>query len=251
MRAAIIGLGVVGAAQVRMFKRKYGLVMYDPVHNESYPQALIDSCAFAVVSVGTPANTDGTCNLSYVYEALDELPARMPVILRSTVPVGTTEKLALGRSGHVVHVPEFMHENPEGAWKESYDVPFMMLGGSPYAREFFKPVLASVTDAAISEARADETELAKLVTNAYWAVKVSFVNHVERIARARNLDYEAVQALWTSHPQVEAAYTDMFGYGYGFGGRCLPKDLDDLSKHLPLPNLFQWVSEWNKGLPRS
>ena len=248
MKAAIIGLGVVGQAQERMFGKRHDLVTYDPKYNDHYPQAYIAECAFAVISVNTPAKTDGSCDLSYVRSAVAALPTWMPVMLRSTVPVGTTEKLALGRAASVVHVPEFMHESPAGAWHESSDVPFIMLGGSPYAREFFKPILSSVTSADIWEARSDETELAKLVVNSYWAVKLAFVNHVADICQDKNLNYDTIRSLWLAHPQTDAAYTKMAGYERGFGGACLPKDLADLATHLPSPNLFDWVSDWNDRL---
>lgn len=247
----MLGLGIVGQAQVRMFKRRHEIVAYDPaLDGARYPAEAISECGLAVVAVGTPPLPDGSCDLSQVHSAIGALPDVMPVMIRSTVPVGTTEAIASRRGGFTVHCPEFMHENKHGAWQESYDVPFMMIGGNPPASYWFTAVMSALTDAVITTGASSETELAKLVTNSFEAVKLAFVSQVWDICQSKEVDYENVRRLWTSHPQVDPGYTSMTGFGKGFGGRCLPKDLDDLAGHLPQPNLFSLVSQWNKdGCP--
>src|SRR5262249_34809312 len=137
---AVIGLGVVGQAQVRLFA---GMVhaTYDPLVTEGpYPSGRVAECDFAVVCVGTPQGADGTADLSALRQALGRIPPAMPVLIRSTIPPGTMARLEKTRA-LTGHMPEFLNERPDGAWRESRDVPFTVLGGTPAARDYFHPVL--------------------------------------------------------------------------------------------------------------
>ena len=223
--AAVIGhLGVTGRSHAAMLAKGYDLVTYDVAGGVPYP-AEIAGCEFAVVSVGTPAAADGSADLSAVRAAAGALPAGMPVLLRSTVPPGTTAGLAASRPGLVAHAPEFMQERPGGAWPASADVPFLILGGDAAARGFFGPRLEAVFPGVIRECDALTAELVKYTLNLYWAARVTFVNEMAGVAAAFGGDWEQVRAGWLADPRVSDAYTAMGGFPRGFGGRCWPKDL--------------------------
>jgi nucleotide sugar dehydrogenase len=263
MRVAIIGLGIIGRAQVRMFTNAGAEVVgYDPAHHATYPFAQIAECDFAVICVGTPQGEDGHADLKGVFDAMGALPEKLPVIIRSTVPPGTTDILLYGR-GHqehdeffpadcrysasaqcVVHVPEFMYEREGGPWSESTDVPYMLLGGSQEAQDFFAMSLAEVFPGKIHRCTALEAELAKYTINLYWATKVTFVNQMAAIARHYGADWERVAEAWLMDPRVNESYTRMEGFPPGFGGRCWPKDIAALVAQcgmdgLPVPFLKQ------------
>jgi UDPglucose 6-dehydrogenase len=225
VKVAIIGLGVVGHAQARMFAGRL-LVTYDVTDNDPYPEAEIAGCDFAVIAVGTPAAADGSADLTYLHEAFKRLPASLPVLIRSTVPPGTTAALqALHGDTPVCCAPEFMHERPGGAWRETTDVPYLILGGTPAAAAFFRLRLAAVFPGVIHECSATEAELVKYTANLYWAARVTFVNEMARICEAAGADWENVRSAWLEDPRVSPEYTGYADFLPGFGGRCWPKDL--------------------------
>jgi len=224
VRVAVIGLGVVGRAQARMLAG-HTLVTYDAAGGDPYPETQIAGCDFAVITVGTPAAADGSADLAQVYEAFRRLPAGLPVLIRSTVPPRTTAALQARHGAPVCHAPEFMHERPGGAWRETTDVPYLILGGTPAACAFFRPLLAAVFPGRIHECSATEAELVKYTANLHWAARVTFVNEMARICAAVGAHWENVRAAWLEDPRVAPEYTGYAGFPPGFGGRCWPKDL--------------------------
>ncbi len=224
MHVGIIGQGVIGKAQARMF-RDHEVVTYDPATDPSYPYDALAACDFAVICVGTPAMADGSANIDYVEQAFHSLPPALPVLLRSTVPPGTTQGLG---GGLICHLPEFMGENPAHPWQESTDVPYLILGGSPVSREFFAPRLAQVHPGVIYQCSSVESELVKYTANLYWAGRVTFVNEMANICETFGADWETVREGWLQDPRMTPAYTSMGGHPAGFGGRCWPKDLNAL-----------------------
>jgi nucleotide sugar dehydrogenase len=196
---------------------------YDPaVTPGPYPFDAVAECDFAVIAVGTPQGGDGTADLSALDEALSRIPPEMPVLIRSTIPPGTMARLEKTRSV-VAHVPEFLNERPDGAWRESRDVPFMILGGIPAARDYFAVVLAKVTGVRVHDCTGTVAELVKYTANCFLAAKVTFVNEMARVCAAFGEDWDRVRDGWLSDPRAGVSHTKV--EGPGFGGRCLPKDL--------------------------
>jgi UDPglucose 6-dehydrogenase len=226
LKAAVIGLGVVGQAQVRLFGDMVH-VTYDPKAGKRYPSRRVGQCDFAVVCVGTPQGDDGSADLSFLREALDRIPPEIPVMVRSTIPPGTMAGLEQARS-LVVHVPEFLNEREDGAWRESSDVPFMILGGDPAARDLFLPVLGKVSGAPVHECTGLDAELIKYTANCWLAAQVTFANEMDRVCQAFDASWVLVRDGWLRDPRSSASHTRV--EGPGFGGRCLPKDLSALIK---------------------
>ena len=218
-------MGIVGQAQARMFR---AAVTFDVKAGVPYPREQIGACDLAVICAGTPPLEDGRANTDFVAAAVDALQPQMPALIRSTVPPGTTDAIAAGRPGPVCHAPEFLYEGGSGPWREAADVPWMLLGGTPGARAFFAPVLASVFPGTIRECAALEAELAKYTANLYWAARVTFVNEMAAVADAFGAGWEQVRRLWLLDERVSPAHTAMEGFAPGFGGRCWPKDLSAL-----------------------
>jgi UDPglucose 6-dehydrogenase len=223
MRVGIVGMGVIGTAQVGMFI-EHQIVRYDPMTHDRYPDEMA-SCDFILVCVGTPQGEDGRANLQYVYEAAQALPEGVPVALRSTVPPGTTDRV-FGHTGRMyVHAPEFMGENVLHSWQRPQDVPYMIIGGNAESTLYFRQQFAQVFPGKIHTCSAREAELAKYAANLYWATRVTFVNEFALICERFGVDYERVREAWLSDPRMTSEYTQRAGYPAGFGGRCWPKDL--------------------------
>jgi UDPglucose 6-dehydrogenase len=224
VKVGIIGLGVIGKAQAEMFGA-HDLVTYDLNIYDDYPAQAVRACDFVIICVGTPQSDDGHADLSYVEAAVSELPEDVPVMLRSTVPPGTTDRLLGGTGRLYCHAPEFMGENVLHSWQRSRSVPYMIVGGTPEATLFFKTKFTQVFPGPIHECSAKESELAKYAANLYWASRVTFINEFALICERFGVDYENVRAAWLSDPRMSSVYTQRAGYPPGFDGRCWPKDL--------------------------
>lgn len=233
MKVAIIGSeGVLGRAQRELFAG-HVKVNYDIAHDKSYPYKAIAACDFAVVCVGTPPQAGGrNAYLGDLLGALHNLPHALPVLVRSTVPPGTMERIAGDLEGLVAHSPEFIYEREGGAWSKSADVPYVILGGEQEALEFFDPKLAMVYGSIPHLCDLVTAEMAKYVINLYWATKVTFVNQMAILSQQFGADWEAVRQAWTCDPRVNEHYTYMGEeFPPGFGGRCWPKDIAALIEH--------------------
>jgi nucleotide sugar dehydrogenase len=222
---AVIGLGVIGKAQAVMFGESGVLAWgYDPRTSPFYPESQIGSCDFAVICVGTPEGPDGRADLKAVYASVQRLSPAMPILVRSTLPPGTTDRLQAGRTGLVAHAPEFMHERKGGEWARPTDVPFLILGGTEEAHDFFRPHLSGLFPK-IHECTALVAEFAKYVVNCHLATRITFINEMARISVRYGVNWEDIRAAWLNDPRITPEYTSMEGFGPGFGGRCWPKDL--------------------------
>lgn len=227
MKIAILGQGVVGKAQNELFDFAE-IYTYDPAFDKR-PSPILGVCDYAVIAAGTPPLSDGTADISGVQKAVETMPASMPVLIRSTVPPGTTGLIAAERDGPVAHCPEFLHERTGGGWSHSHDVPFVILGGTVRAQRTFLPLLERAYPMRrFHLCSATEAEMVKYVANLHWATKVTFVNEMAQICGKLGIEWESVRAAWLADRRVDPAYTLMRGFPPGFGGRCWPKDLTAL-----------------------
>lgn len=203
---------------------------------DSYQQAT-DWGDLFFVAVGTPQKKgESSADLAYVDAVIDEL---VPALTRnavtfgkSTVPVGTTERLTqradkLAKDGLIVEIawnPEFLREGY--AIQDTLRPDRLVLGCYPggdaerTAREVYAPLLAAqspfiVTDPATAE-------LVKVSANAFLATKISFINAVAEVCSAAGADVQAVADAIGYDPRIGRRFLNA---GLGFGGGCLPKDI--------------------------
>jgi nucleotide sugar dehydrogenase len=229
VHVGVIGLGRVGRAVVALFERTSTVVPWDITSEEPYPEQALAECDFVVVSVATPSRADGSADTSQVEEALSRVPVER-VILKSTVPPGTTDRLASETGKQILYWPEYVGEsryfNPffSNAIEE---VPFAILGGPAELRRYvvdrLLPILGPTKHYFQCEAK--EAELIKYAENAYFATKITFVNELSRICKAFDVDWHTVREGWLLDPRVEPMHTAVFADAPGFSGKCLPKDM--------------------------
>ncbi len=233
MRVAIAGTGRVGQAVERLFS-SYGheVVSWDRASGKPYPLAELRSCQFGVICVGTPPGEGGAADVSDVIEAVQRMPLKR-VLIKSTVPPGTTERMAELTGKELCFWPEYVGEsnyhNPYFA-HEIAEVPFVILGGEPSVRRWFVDRLQEVLGPTkhYFQCTAREAELIKYAENAYFATKIVFVNELRRLAEACGADWHTVREGWLLDPRIERMHTAAFENSPGFDGKCLPKDLDAL-----------------------
>jgi nucleotide sugar dehydrogenase len=167
-----------------------------------------------------------------VYEAVRQLPVQR-ILLKSTVPPGTTEDLVAATGKQVCFSPVYVGEhswNEPSSVTDSVEVPFAVLGGEPAIRHYFVDVLLTSLGPTTKflQCTAREAELTKYMENLFHATKAAFVNEFRQVAEAFGADWYTVREGWLLDPRVGPAFTAVPDQERGFGGTCLPKDLDAL-----------------------
>jgi len=197
----------------------------------------------------------GECDTSTVEEIIKEIDSvgrNHIVVLKSTVPPGTTERLdKKSRNINIVFNPEFLTEaNFIEDFKNQQRI---IIGGERPASTVVKNVFRRVFNSAtIVKTSSTVAEFVKYFTNTFLATKVSFANEFKQVCNKMNVDYDKVLEY--------ALYDDRIGKTHlsapgpdgkmGFGGSCFPKDVNALiyfSKNLDL-NPLVLESIWNKNL---
>jgi UDPglucose 6-dehydrogenase len=257
MRVGIAGYGIIGSAFGRCFSRsaEIELHVYDK-YKGGFSSAdrfdALNSCDVVFVTVPTPFDKKHrACDISAVEDVIGRLDA--PACIKSTVPPGTTDRLAAGGK-KLAFSPEFMGESPSHRWPEIHSAGFAIFGGHPEAcaaaRRAYE--LSSPVPLEYVETSAALAELSKYTLNGFLATKVSFMNQIYDIATEAGLDYEELRKLLLLDPRVGDSHT-MVTRERGFGGKCFPKDLNALiawSSQRSDPWLLQAVADYNDAIRR-
>ena len=242
----IIGLGFVGTLTRQVLDFRCGVVPYDIASDAKYPYSELSGCAFAIICVNTPTSADGSADLSQVHSAFAALPPEVPVILRSTVPPGTSLQLAGQYSREVIFWPEYAGERRFVAdtTVQLDQRPFEIVGARrSEAASAWIDLLAETYGPLVRIYQMEPTaaEVAKYMTNCYFAVKTTFVNEFRKFCEAAGVDWQTVREGWLLDPRIERDHSDAFKSAPGYGGRCLPKDVaamtsraDQLGMRMPL-----------------
>jgi nucleotide sugar dehydrogenase len=229
MKVGLVGRGHVGRAVERLIAPHHDLVSWDVADGGDLPMNQFRDCAMAVVAVGTPSDDDGRLDIGTVREAIEALPNER-ILLKSTVPPGTTDTLCSKLGREICYWPEYVgqstYHNPFFP-SEIAEVPFVILGGTASATTWALRLLQPMLGPTITYYRcsAVEAEMVKLTENAYFAAKVTFVNEIQRICEAVGADWDTVREGWLLDPRVERMHTLVFPDDPGFDGACLPKDV--------------------------
>ncbi len=259
MQVGVIGLGHVGRnVQRRLSDLGVDVVGYERTSGDPYPDEELEKCSFVVVCVGTPGLPDGTPDLADVNEAVKRVPCDH-VLLRSTVPPGTTDSLAARIGKSICFSPEYFGESAfsKDRWDQwASDQLFQVLGGSADVTRWFAEQLTAIygPQTRMFQCSAIEAEIVKYMENSYFAVKVTFVNEFFELCEKFGADWYTVREAWLLDPRVERDHTAVFPESRGYGGRCLPKDVDAILHAaaerrlaMPLLNATQRANEQYRG----
>jgi len=196
----------------------------------------IDRADVVLVAVGTPMRPDGHADLVQVDEASRSIafgarPGAV-VAIRSTVPVGTCDRLQTGVLLHqlVVSNPEFLREGH--ALQDTFVPTRIVAGGPSAARAVVEALYAPLRERPCGRGAAAakvpliwttsrSAELAKYAANGFLATKLSFVNEIANLADVVGADAGAVLRTMALDPRIGAGHLRP---GLGWGGSCFPKD---------------------------
>ena len=237
MKIGIIGQGYVGTAIKGGFEKHYEIETYDKFSTSKSTVNLHDLvllCDVIFVCVPTPMNVDGSCHTDIVEEVILEIneisissESKPLVVIKSTVPPGTTDRLHRKCKGvDVIFNPEFLTE--VNFLEDFKNQSRIILGGIRRGTNKLRQIYSRVfPHATIVKTSATYAEMVKYFVNCFLATKVSFANEMKQICDERDIDYDKVveyaiydERLGKSHWAVPGPDGDL-----GFGGHCLPKDV--------------------------
>jgi UDPglucose 6-dehydrogenase len=188
------------------------------------------------IAVGTPPGEDGSADLKYVLGAAADIGRHMNgykiIVNKSTVPVGTADKvqaLVAGKTKHkfeVVSNPEFLKE---GSAIEDFMKPDRIVIGANSARavrimhNVYAPFIRKGDRSIVMDVKS--AEMTKYASNAMLATKISFINEMADICASLGADIDSVRR--------GMGYDKRIGFeflfpGVGYGGSCFPKDVKAL-----------------------
>lgn len=223
-KVGVVGGGVVGGAMKQLCGDD--TVLYDPYVPEfADNRDKINACDVVFISVPTPMAADGSCDTRIVEETVAWVQAPL-MIIRSTVAPGTTKRLREKYNKRIVFQPEYLGETVAHVFGNMAERDFVVLGGTPedvsLAADFYKHYYNSYVHMYFSDATT--AEVCKYMENAFYAMKVTFVNEFYDIARAHGVDFNVLRELWLADTRISRDHTFVYPDNRGFSGKCLPKD---------------------------
>ena len=230
-KVVIIGNGYVGKAYHKLFPES---IMYQRREDIEFYRKQANSCDLAIVCVPTAMLEDGSCDTSIVEEVIGWLQTPL-ILIKSTIPPGTTKRLKEATGKRICHSPEYVGEG--GYFVPFWEYPhptepqyhsFMIIGGDPRDREDILDIFYPVLGATKTYYQVDETtsELIKYTENIMIATKVTLCNEFYELAKIFGVSYSQVREGLVLDERQGKMFTVVYKNNRGFGGKCLPKDLN-------------------------
>lgn len=208
--------------------------------------AAVKACDVVFIAVGTPPADDGSADLKYVEAVAREIARSMNgytvIVDKSTVPVGTGSKvkawvaseLAL-RGAEAAHLEFDVVSNPEFLREGSAVQDFMhpdrvVIGAeSDRARQLMKDVYRSlyINETPYIETNIETAEMIKYASNAFLAVKITFINEVANLCEKVGADVKDVAKAMGRDGRIGGKFLHP---GPGYGGSCFPKDTQAMAR---------------------
>jgi UDPglucose 6-dehydrogenase len=192
----------------------------------------VEGSEFLFVCVGTPPTASGDANLSAVWSVIEDLPqdlGSVVLVMKSTVPVGTGEKVRAELDRHgltqvgYVSCPEFLAEGT--AVRDFMEADRVVVGAFDDTHGEAVGALHQGLDAPVVQMEVPSAEMVKLAANAYLATRISFINEIANVCELVGADVEDVARGMGLDRRIGTHYLRA---GIGFGGSCFPKDMSFL-----------------------
>lgn len=232
----IVGCGSIGSVLAHGFdKLKHQVVINDKDRErerelsfDSWPKPrMAEECDLVVFAVPTPTTEHGG-DWSAVDAALtDFADGDATCLLRSTMPPGSTRRLAEKHELPLVYSPEFLRDRSNV--EDFFHPDRIVLSGPERERAVVRDLLDTPEIDCDTVLEFDDyltAEIGKEAHNAFFATKVSFANQMRVIAEAAGADPKGVMDIVTADHRNTTSHLDpMLG---PYGGKCLPKDTEAL-----------------------
>ncbi len=224
----------------------------------------VERSEIVFIAVGTPPDEDGSADLTHVLSVADTIGLHMNapkvVVTKSTVPVGTAEKVraaVAARTGVTFSVasnPEFLKE---GAAVQDFMKPDRIVlgvdtpGAEAALRELYEPFVRSGNPLLFMDI--PSAEVTKYAANAMLAARITLMNQFANLCEQVGADIEHVRRGIGSDARIGRAF--LFS-GPGYGGSCFPKDVKalcatgrEVGSPLDVLEVVDQVNERQKRVP--
>jgi UDPglucose 6-dehydrogenase len=247
-KIGIIGNGYVGGATALLKSSRVSTILYDIDSEKCSPRGIgiedLLDCNFIFVCVPTPMNKVGGCATHMVEGVVDDLSKKgydtERVIVKSTVPVGTSRRLG------VMFMPEFLTEQN---WEDDFLNQQNWILGTNGRNDKVRDEVYQLFESAwnhgglnhrphMTFSTTEEAELTKYTRNCFLATKVSFFNEVEEFCRKKDINYRKVRELTIMDKRIGSSHTAVPGPDgkRGYGGTCFPKDMASFHHQMHVEN---------------
>ena len=238
-KVGIVGQGYVGKALKVGFKSdNIEINTYDKYLSDQSTvkdlNELILSSNIIFICVPTPMKKNGECFTGIVEEVVKDINIladdKNTVIIKSTVPPGTTEKLnEICKNISLIFNPEFLTE--ANFLDDFKNQKYIILGGNKKDLDLVENLYSIIfPEIKINRTTSINAEIVKYFLNTYLATKVSFANEMKILCDHVNADYNQIVNLVIQDNRIGKSHLMVPGPDgkLGFGGSCFPKDINAL-----------------------
>lgn len=223
MNINLYGYGFVGKAHYTVLRHGNHINIVDPKHtNLAIPQ-FEPECA--IICVPTPEHVSGSCDMSNVYECIEQISTDIPVLIKSTISLEGWQFLKESFPEHkLTFSPEFLRAESHIEDIQNATAMYLSEEHSNFWISVFEKVLP---DTHFLVAAPEELILIKYFKNAFLATKVSFFNQIYDMCEAASIDYNAVAEGIAQDERIGFSHINITPER-GWGGMCFPKDTSAL-----------------------
>lgn len=249
----IVGKGFVGGAMHDNFKDVFNVLVWDKEEskrNVATFREFVEGSDIIFVCVPTPMKEDGACDTYIVASVIDDIAQidrRKYVVIKSTVPPGTTDRLSKDFQMTIGFNPEFLTE--ANAYNDFRHQPLIVIGAddagiATVMSQLYYEFNAKVDNVAhVIQRTTKEAEVFKYLANCFLATKVTFANEFKTLCDTIDVDYGRIAELAVLDKRLGPTHWRVPGPDgkLGFGGSCFPKDTAALLNFCDEKGIQLWL----------
>lgn len=235
----IVGYGYVGKATHLGILKNQSVVIHDIILSTGIE--ILKDCQYIFICIPTSTQQEINQLADEIKKLITQNP-NVQIIIRSTVPIGTCDKIEKQLGTKLIYIPEFLRER---FWEEDCQKRPLIVGHNGI----------DLPDWLMKEQRNEcklaEAEMVKMFSNTFATVRIAFANIFYDLSQSLDVDYDYIKNMYfkVAHSQT---YMEVPGHdgSRGFGGKCLPKDLNFIINSLDEHGLdsfwFKNIRDLNK-----